>query len=533
MLSTSDIQKWQTAINGINESGQQDLSQEEWSALTTLNGSLQTGNFQSDESRQALALLKNNLSRHNNNRILQAHLRNFITLCEQYITSAPTNRTVRSSGATTNKEKSKGGINKILVLVIVIMIVGFWAYAHWNNEKETTKINQVATDSARVEAKINANATINLEETKQQTAANPAQQSSNDSTISTFVITPWKKFTNTFVNKYEVLVISYKDGNLYSRPFGHYQETTENKLMLKDVKDVYITTSSIGQNSHFAIKNDGSLWAWGDNQGGQLGDNTGISKTDPVKIMDNVKDVNLNGPFFFAVKNDGTVYAWGGTNGIGNANTKYAPEKLPINNWQDVLAAKDDIGYKPITINSSNQLGQNGNDASKLVSKYNYNISFTENSYVTGKSSVWTLMPNGNLYRDSSLFASNVAYAAQGYTSSYCYITKDGDLYAWGINPVGDGSNIPRKDPVLVLQNVKQCDPAWHYALTVSGDLYAVDIKNNFKYKKFASNVYLIGDERSYYTNDGSFYVYNRLSNNFDQYKDVALPKLKYEIKPQ
>ena len=84
-ISNSDIQKWHTAANGINASGQKDLTKEEWSALSTLNNSLSSGNFDSDQSKAALVLLKQSFIRHDNNRILQTHLQNFITLCEQYI----------------------------------------------------------------------------------------------------------------------------------------------------------------------------------------------------------------------------------------------------------------------------------------------------------------------------------------------------------------------------------------------------------------------------------------------------------------
>ena len=45
MISNSDSQKWQTTVNGINESGQKELTGEEWSALMTLNNSLQNSNF--------------------------------------------------------------------------------------------------------------------------------------------------------------------------------------------------------------------------------------------------------------------------------------------------------------------------------------------------------------------------------------------------------------------------------------------------------------------------------------------------------
>jgi len=36
MILSSDLEKWQTSVNGINESGQKELTGEEWSALMTL-----------------------------------------------------------------------------------------------------------------------------------------------------------------------------------------------------------------------------------------------------------------------------------------------------------------------------------------------------------------------------------------------------------------------------------------------------------------------------------------------------------------
>jgi len=139
MVTTSDLQKWQAATNGINESGQKDLSGEEWSALVALNNSLQNGNFESDESHHALILLKSNLNRHGNNQILQTHLQNFIALCEQYsqtsrqVIPPPTaNPTARSSEPVANTVKAKGNSNKNLVLIIVALIIGYLVYSHWD-----------------------------------------------------------------------------------------------------------------------------------------------------------------------------------------------------------------------------------------------------------------------------------------------------------------------------------------------------------------------------------------------------------------
>ena len=71
-------------------------------------------------------------------------------------------------------------------------------------------------------------------------------------------------------------------------------------------------TIAVGTAS-FAVKTDGSLWSWGYNGFGQLGDGTTTDRAAPKKIMDNVKYVSTSegGAYAAAVKTDGTLWAWG------------------------------------------------------------------------------------------------------------------------------------------------------------------------------------------------------------------------------
>ena len=48
--------------------------------------------------------------------------------------------------------------------------------------------------------------------------------------------------------------------------------------------DSYWASVSCGQSHTLAIKNDGTLWAWGNNEYGQLGDGTNTKRTLPVQI---------------------------------------------------------------------------------------------------------------------------------------------------------------------------------------------------------------------------------------------------------
>ena len=61
-----------------------------------------------------------------------------------------------------------------------------------------------------------------------------------------------------------------------------------------------------------AVKTDGSLWAWGDNYYGQIGNASYERCLSPVKIMTGVKAIAAGGTFSMALKNDNSLWTWGG-----------------------------------------------------------------------------------------------------------------------------------------------------------------------------------------------------------------------------
>src|ERR1043165_6518327 len=80
-----------------------------------------------------------------------------------------------------------------------------------------------------------------------------------------------------------------------------------------------------GSGYTMALKNDGTLWAWGNNSSGQLGDGTTTDKTTPTQIGTDTKWVGIacGDRHTVAVKSDGTLWAWGynGTGQLGDGST--------------------------------------------------------------------------------------------------------------------------------------------------------------------------------------------------------------------
>lgn len=89
---------------------------------------------------------------------------------------------------------------------------------------------------------------------------------------------------------------------------------------------------SVGSNTSFAIKTDGTLWGWGQNDFGQLGDGTFIDKNIPAQIgTDTDWSIVSAGQFHtVALKTNGNLYAWGDNTRAQLGNGNYTSSNLPI-----------------------------------------------------------------------------------------------------------------------------------------------------------------------------------------------------------
>jgi alpha-tubulin suppressor-like RCC1 family protein len=81
------------------------------------------------------------------------------------------------------------------------------------------------------------------------------------------------------------------------------------------VSNVSAGVADFSDDHFLVVKSDGTLWAWGNNYYGQLGDGTTKSSSTPKQIMTGVSSsassIGVGYYYSLAVKTDGTLWAWG------------------------------------------------------------------------------------------------------------------------------------------------------------------------------------------------------------------------------
>jgi len=104
---------------------------------------------------------------------------------------------------------------------------------------------------------------------------------------------------------------------------------------------------SCGNQTTAAIKTDGTLWTWGANDYGQLGDGTATNRSSPVQTVSmstNWKMVSAGQYMTTGIKTDGTLWTWGtgGSGALGDGTTTYKPSPVQTiaggTNWKQVSA---------------------------------------------------------------------------------------------------------------------------------------------------------------------------------------------------
>ena len=222
-----------------------------------------------------------------------------------------------------------------------------------------------------------------------------------------------------------------------------------------------------GASHTIALKSDGTVWAWGYNESGQLGDGTIIDSTTPVQVngLEEVVAIACGYYHTIALKSDGTVWSWGYNvyGQLGDGTTIDNTMPVQVSGLEEVVAVACGASYT-MALKSDGTV-------------------WTWGCNVYGQLGDGTTIESTTPVQVSGL--SSVVAIAGGYYSSVA-LRSDGTVWMWGcngFNQLGDGTTINRKIPV-------QASSSYH-AITIN---YVISSGDGTKevyvwYKDAAGNV--------------------------------------------
>jgi alpha-tubulin suppressor-like RCC1 family protein len=260
------------------------------------------------------------------------------------------------------------------------------------------------------------------------------------------------------------------DGTLWCWGYNFYGQIGDNTTANRSTpRQIGTATNwrqvSAGSFHTAAIKTDGTLWAWGLNSYGQVGDNTTANRSTPrqVATATNWKQVDVY-DHTVAIKTDGTLWAWGynsygqigdntsGSVGTPGANSRSTPRQVgTATNWKQVNAS----AFNTAAIKIDGTLWTWGYNLFGLIGDNTLATRSTPRQEFTA-STTWKTV-SFSLYSGSA-------------------IKSDGTLWTWGRNHFGqlgdnttDSRSTPRQE-FTSSTNWKQVAAGEHGACAIKSD---------------------------------------------------------------
>ena len=256
------------------------------------------------------------------------------------------------------------------------------------------------------------------------------------------------------------------------------------------------------------LKEDGTVWTWGANSNGQLGDGTTTNRREPVQVteIEDVIQVAAKGNHTVALKSDGTVWSWGYNlyGQLGNGSATVIGEKVPVqavdldhviqiaSGNNHTVALKSDGTVYAWGHNINGQLGDGTNanrhkptqvkgltDIIEIAAGHEHTVALKSDGtvYIWGDN-YYGQLGNGT-YEDKNepiLVAglSGVSKVAAGHEHTVA-LKSDGTVYAWGYNEngeLGDGTTDNKLAPTQVagLSGVIQVAVGEYHTVALKSD---------------------------------------------------------------
>ena len=269
-----------------------------------------------------------------------------------------------------------------------------------------------------------------------------------------------------------------------------------------------------GNTSTAAIKTDGTLWLWGQNDQGQLGTNSIISRSSPVQTIcggNNWLLVSTTGNCCAAIKTDGTLWLWGQNNqgqlGINSIIYKSSPVQTISggNNWKtvssstyggNIMAIKTDGTLWGWGDGSQGQLGDNSTTTRSspvqiIAGGTNWSkctAGIYQSAAIKTDGTLWTWGYNtwgqlGDNTRNTRLSPIQTIAGGTNWKQvsinmyNMIAIKTDGTLWTWGYNAygqLGDNTTISKSSPIQTIAagtNWKMCSCGLYNISAIKDDI--------------------------------------------------------------
>ena len=256
------------------------------------------------------------------------------------------------------------------------------------------------------------------------------------------------------------------DGTLWScgnnqtfGALGNNSTTNQSSFVQIGVLSNWARLSVGGYNYVSAIKTDGSLWSWGRNYSGQLGQGNTTNYSSPVQVgaLTSWVTVNCGYNHTGAIKSDGTLWTWGsnffGQLGLNTTTLYSSPVQVgTVSNWAQVQCGNQ---YYTIALQSNGTLWAWGYNGYGVLGINTSTTSYSSPVQV-GALSNWTQISTGE------------AHVAA--------IKTDGTLWTWGLNNNGqlglNTSTSSYSSPVQVgsLSNWAQLSCGYYHIMAVQSN---------------------------------------------------------------
>ena len=267
----------------------------------------------------------------------------------------------------------------------------------------------------------------------------------------------------------------------------------------------------IGFTNSLGLRSNGTVWAWGQNGSGQIGDGTTTTRSSPVSVIGGFTgwcQVSAGGGHSAGIRTNGTAWTWGvalcGALGDNTLVNKSSPVSVVggFTNWCQISAGS----YSTAAIRSNGTLWAWGrNTVGRLGDNTTINKSspvsviggFTDwcqvsagvchSAAVRTNGTVWTWGANGvGQLGDSTLVAKSSPVSVVGGFTDWCQVSSgtaqtfgirtNGTIWSWGFNSsgrLGDGTVTDKSSPVSVVGGFTDwCNVA-------AGQFHAFGIRTN------------------------------------------------------